>query len=191
MRRNIKQKGFSLIELLVAISIIAMLTSITMASLSSARWKSRDAKRLADIKNIELAVNQYYVDKGYFPKRNRAYSGIDQSGSCGTGNQAWCDLQTDLSSYLNTLPIDPLIPDASSPQFQNYRYFYDSDSGDKYQTFGLMTDLEQTDYIPEPLAENDNGAYIGLYEVGPQVGYCTSKSDNWWPGGNSVCSGGN
>jgi len=53
------KRGFTLIELLVVIAIIGVLASIVLASLSTAREKSRDARRLADIKQIQLALELY------------------------------------------------------------------------------------------------------------------------------------
>lgn len=52
--------GFTLIELLVVIAIIGVLASIVLASLNSAREKSRDARRVADIKQIQLALELYF-----------------------------------------------------------------------------------------------------------------------------------
>lgn len=58
MRNN--KKGFTLIELLVVIAIIGILSSVVLASLNSARQKSRDARRVADIKQLQLALELYY-----------------------------------------------------------------------------------------------------------------------------------
>jgi prepilin-type N-terminal cleavage/methylation domain-containing protein len=62
-----RQKGFTLIELLVVIAIIGILASIITVSLTSARAKGRDAKRVADIRTIQLALENYYSDNGYYP----------------------------------------------------------------------------------------------------------------------------
>lgn len=49
-------RGFTLIELLVVISIIGLLSSVVLASLNSARAKGRDARRLSDIKQLQVAM---------------------------------------------------------------------------------------------------------------------------------------
>ena len=64
MRKN---KGFTLIELLVVIAIIGILSSVVLASLNSARRKSRDARRVADIKQIQLALELYFDANGEYP----------------------------------------------------------------------------------------------------------------------------
>ena len=55
-----KAKGFTLIELLVVIAIIGILSSVVLASLNTAREKSRDAKRVSDIKQLQLALELYF-----------------------------------------------------------------------------------------------------------------------------------
>ena len=49
---NKQRKGFTLIELLVVIAIIALLSTLAVVALNNAREKSRDAKRVSDIKQI-------------------------------------------------------------------------------------------------------------------------------------------
>lgn len=62
-----KQKGFTLIELLVVVSIIGLLASIVLVSLNSARAKAREARRLADLQQIDRALALYYSDNGSYP----------------------------------------------------------------------------------------------------------------------------
>jgi len=61
------KSGFTLIELLVVIAIIGVLASVVLASLNSARKKSRDARRVADIKQVQLALELYFDSKGGYP----------------------------------------------------------------------------------------------------------------------------
>jgi prepilin-type N-terminal cleavage/methylation domain-containing protein len=61
------KRGFTLIELLVVIAIIGILASIVLASLDSARKKGRDARRIADVKQIQLALELYYDANSAYP----------------------------------------------------------------------------------------------------------------------------
>lgn len=80
------KKGFTLIELLVVIAIIGILSSVVLASLNTARQKSRDAKRVADIKQIQVALELYFDD-------NRAYPATTASLA---------------PTYIPAVPVDPL-----------------------------------------------------------------------------------
>lgn len=72
---NNKQKGFTLIELLVVIAIIGILSSVVLASLNSARQKSRDARRVSDIKQLQLALELYFDSNGAYPTALSALAG--------------------------------------------------------------------------------------------------------------------
>jgi general secretion pathway protein G len=60
-------RGFTLIELLVVIAIIGILSTIVLASLSTARLKSRDARRISDIKQLQLALAVFYDSNAGYP----------------------------------------------------------------------------------------------------------------------------
>ena len=78
--------GFTLVELLTVIAIIGILSSIVMASLLTARQKGRDARRIADIKQIQLALEQYYNEYLKYPTSLSSLS----------------------PNYISVLPSDPL-----------------------------------------------------------------------------------
>lgn len=63
---GIKQ-GFTLIELLVVIAIIGVLASVVLATLTSARAKSRDAKRIGDVRQVMTALELFYNDNNRYP----------------------------------------------------------------------------------------------------------------------------
>lgn len=71
------QRGFTLLELLVVISIIAILIGLVSVSFTTAQQKSRDARRRGDMKAIQSALEQYYaVNDGSYP--TSGYGDIDQ-----------------------------------------------------------------------------------------------------------------
>ncbi len=78
-------KGFTLIELMVVVAILGVLASIITVSLGSARAKGRDAKRISDIRTIQLALEEYYNDNNTYPV---TLSGLQPT-------------------YLSTMPVDP------------------------------------------------------------------------------------
>lgn len=101
-----RTRGFTLIELLVVIAIIGMLSSVVLASLGTARSKSRDARRVSDIKQAQLALELYNDSTGGYPVQ----------GTLGA-------LPSGLApSYISVIPADP-------QNTGNYLYRYISTDG--------------------------------------------------------------
>ncbi|PIZ10368.1 hypothetical protein COY54_01685, partial [Candidatus Falkowbacteria bacterium CG_4_10_14_0_8_um_filter_41_36] len=67
MKSSARLKFFTLIELLIVISIIGIIISISFVSFSNVRQKGRDTKRIADIKLIQKSLEDYYRDEGSYP----------------------------------------------------------------------------------------------------------------------------
>ena len=79
--------GFTLIELLVVIAIIGLLSSMATVSLNSARVKARDARRLADIRQLSLAVELAAADSNvsdYASVLSKCKTAGTKTTGCGT-----------------------------------------------------------------------------------------------------------
>lgn len=108
MKRT-QKKGFTLIELLVVIAIIGLLSTLAVVALNSARQKSRDAKRLSDIKQIQTALELYYSDSNAYPAAPAGALGENANALALCSNGGWkaaCVANTD-TTYMGQVPADP------------------------------------------------------------------------------------
>lgn len=121
------KKGFTLIELLVVIAIIGLLSTLAVVSLNNARAKSRDAKRVSDIKQVQTALELFYNDNNGYPTATVTGSGGDVMPSPSTGNPAW-------STYMGVNPQAPTPADGSCTggATGNNRYVYAASSSATY-----------------------------------------------------------
>lgn len=124
---NLLQAGFTLIELLVVIAIVGLLASVVLVSLNSAREKSRDTKRKADLAQLQKAIEIYYDRTGQMP--------INRNPCCYYGdNEAGFLDELVTSGIISRVPKDP-----QSPARVYYYYNYGNDPCAGYF---LITDLE-------------------------------------------------
>jgi len=135
------RSGFTLIELLVTIAIIGILASVAMVSLSSIRVKARDTKRLADIKQIQLALELYYDNNNIYPVAiTSGYS-----------------LRDVTNIYMSPVPYNPLPSDGNCLADRNYIY-QQTDNGASYTLSfclgGSLPNRSMGTYIATPLGVN-------------------------------------
>ena len=112
------KKAFTLIELLVVIAIIAILATLAVVALQNSRASARDAKRLADVKQMQTALELYFNDNNSYP--TSITSTIATSGIV----------------YMTTIPTPPTPVDGDCTT-ENNNYTYSSDGSTYSITFCL------------------------------------------------------
>ena len=159
-----KRNGFTLIELLVVIAIIGILSAVILASMSGARAKGRDAKRVADLKQLQLALQLYYDANSKYPSTG---GNISSSGS----------VLTELTSanYISVLPNDPL-----GSNHYIYKPLPASCSGTSCTDYVLAAQMENdttslngyTTAIAGGLTINGRSTNCDKYATSPDFTYC-------------------
>ncbi|MFA6485850.1 MAG: prepilin-type N-terminal cleavage/methylation domain-containing protein [Candidatus Magasanikbacteria bacterium] len=99
------KKGFTLIELLVVIAIIGLLSTLAVVALGQARLKARDSKRLADLKQVQTALELYYTDNNAYPTGSGLSLGVDAGAKC-LDNEGF-DATCGANAYMGLVPKDP------------------------------------------------------------------------------------
>ena len=135
---NFKSKGFSIVELLVVISIIGLLASVALVQIEKARSKARDAQREKNVKVIQDALAIYVAGAQNYPLGENVVL---------TGTDAVSQAMINRDS-ISKIPQDPINSD-------NYRYTYNSADGYSY----VITYYLETDTVP--------GKNLGQNTVGP------------------------
>lgn len=124
MKKLIKNKGFTLVELLVVVAVLGLLTGMVVVSIRHVKAKARDSQRVADITSLSTALSLYHNDFNAYP----IYDGYIE------------DQENTLAIVLITaetivaVPTDPL-------NTGDYRHYYQSiDGSDYYLEYYLETD---------------------------------------------------
>lgn len=130
-----KQKGFTLVEMIIVTVIIGILagTVITVINIPLIQARSRDSRRTGDLKRIQTALELYFSDHRSYPTSAswQLVSAIHTSEY--------------LQSYLSSVPEDPRVGESSSlacfgTTVQNYNYYYRSNNGAVYVLGAIFED---------------------------------------------------
>lgn len=130
------RQGFSLIELLVVTTIIAVILSAVVVSFQRANQSARDAKRKSDITELKGILENYRLETGAYPETAQGTSGssYDESGD-GTFLEA-------LSPLYKSRPYADPLP--NQEELFHYRYMKHDLPGCQYELGALMeTDTSQ------------------------------------------------
>lgn len=161
-------KGFTLIELMIAISIIAIISSIGLISYSQAQALGRDAKRKQDLRSVAVALELYYQKNKQYPAspNNQWYSKLGPD---------WIPGMVPL--YIDSLPKDPLKDQEDPWREGYYGYSFFSAQCGNYaagQFYVLSVKLENKN--DKDRLENDRNKWCDG----------TSLTDKGWSGYNFV-----
>jgi type II secretion system protein G len=121
--------GFTLMEIMIVMAILAILMAVGAGAFTSSMRKGRDSTRKANLRSITTALDMYYSDKGKYP--------VGVNGEIrGCGSDAAPTLCTDgvfkdvnNTLYMAKIPSDPI---------SSLKYYYVSASGVQYQIYAHL-----------------------------------------------------
>jgi prepilin-type N-terminal cleavage/methylation domain-containing protein len=140
-----QKHGFTLVELLVVMSILGVLVAIIAGNFRSAQIRGRDAQRKSDLKQLSESLELFYADYGKYPPESAgriaacAYNPTLGTGTpCVWGSGSFTDNKT---VYFKIMPSSP-----SSDSTYLYR-LVPSGLGQKYQLFARLENSLDQDII--------------------------------------------
>jgi prepilin-type N-terminal cleavage/methylation domain-containing protein len=146
-RASRKQEGFTIVELLIVVVVIAILAAITIVSYNGITANAQFSKEKSDLASINKAILLYYVDNGAYPNSTSACT----NGWCGwdqvTGNSFVPNVSP---KYLTTLPQ---LPTEYAP---NNTFLYRSIDGTAYQLMRYLDTGLPSNQLNSPMAASPN-----------------------------------
>jgi general secretion pathway protein G len=97
-----RQKGFTLLEILVVVMILGLLISLAAPRILGRTDEARVTKAMADIKAIETALGMYKLDSGIFPTTEQGLQALVEPPKSGPEARSWR-----ADGYLERVPLDP------------------------------------------------------------------------------------
>lgn len=129
---KITKSGFTIVELLIVIVVIAILATISIIAYSGIQQRARDSQRMADLVAIGKAVELYRAINGSYPMTT---GWCTQISNPSRGNGFSATFQAAIAEYMPRVPFDPLYAET----YQDYFY---RNTGSSYY---LYAELEGND----------------------------------------------
>ena len=109
MNKNLikNNKGYTIMEILVVVAIMGLISSIAFVSLQNARAEARDVKRVADIKQVQNALELYYSKYGVYPNTECNVL-LPSIVACNSNFDAGDWISELTPEFIKELPNDPL-----------------------------------------------------------------------------------
>ncbi len=109
-----EKKGFTTIELLIVVAIIAFLATFLFFRYSIAQKESRDTKRLADMQALSKAIITFHAENGHYPDLS---DGLPFEGEILDGTSKF---EEAIEPYIKSIAVDPLHD--GTDYFYSYQY---------------------------------------------------------------------
>jgi len=116
-----KQKGFTLVEMVVVIAVIGVLMGIAFQGFTTIQQNARDTRRVADLRKVQIQLELYFVKCGHYP--TTAACGATTQPTAGATFASWATLvgntttNLGLVTRLEEIPSDPVAA-------RSYRYSF-------------------------------------------------------------------
>jgi len=108
MKQSTNKKWFTLVELIVVITILAILWTIAFISLQWYSSSARDSKRISDISNIKKSLELFSLSTWNYPLPDNWFNATFSWKTIWTQWTVWDIVSINLSKNLNKKPLDPL-----------------------------------------------------------------------------------
>ena len=102
MKRGRDERGFTLIEIMVVVVILAVLAGIIVPRIMSRPEEAKKTKAQVDIKGLEGALNLYKLDNGFYPTTEQGLDALVRKPQSAPLPRKWKD-----GGYLSKVPSDP------------------------------------------------------------------------------------
>lgn len=180
------KKGFTLVELLVVISILGVLAGLVISNVQGIRERARDSQRKSDLQQIKEALRMYKNDFGTYPVGDPVDDYTIEG--CGSGGVSICFWGNKFMTTTNTVYISPLPNDPSNTATSPRCYFYVSGGSSPRDNFALYAVLENASDPDSAKSVTKCGVAIN---DGAASGWGLSSTQtawNYWRRAYFVCS---